>query len=908
MSVQAARELFDNFIKDDLPEVMLFLKHITSIELYELSPDGTKTDLAIIQIKNADDVKAERSKNRGRNSRAETIHYELKIAMTSNPGSINSKTYTRRWIITHYVNNFSTAFTAVVERLDPVENPDAIRTMMISDKLLPHVALAFPVPDATTSPKQIFSGRLFSLLPLPIITHFPLHIHGRLALNPSRQNLRNAEGTAMDLRRRLRVEWNRLVFTRFVPEAWVSLMKYLVSTSRDFDVFDIWPISAVIRDGGHGYWQDLPKLFLKEAATRDVWPLWSKQSPPRRKQLNSVVLAMKGENSDLHTALASCNVPVVVVPPSVLDDVSASEFKAKILSPATAVPFLRDNSKALSGLPGIAIKRICDYLVTAEDINLIFNLPIIPNVKGAHISLSPNRVYTLADESEAAVFSAIDLNMLAAEGMSASTSKLLLTQCEGRIHILEPKDVVSYLKKRAGGLGVSKAGKVAAHPSIHKWLAEFWTWLDGWKRQAELVKDQASWKAILQLHALPLRTADNRPAARVAGGFAIHPSLVQEEVLSTLVTLEVPVLPSPFPDGLCAMLVSASDVKFILRNLSKKKPLPHLNLFSREVLKNFLARQLSHLLLLPPSTFPVLDLECQTALRALPVFPVRRPEHRDSDIVVLDTAPEGSLFVSRSVPVVPKFPKVRFIDYDAAMPLCQALKAEVLDEIAVLKIAITGDVWTQLEPGIVPAVIDRLIWRLSDFDEPMRRMFSELKFIDVGNQGARKSPNSVIDPTSSLACLFDLEDEVLPTGKFAIEKEGPHIRRLCNSNMLQTVLTDAIIEERIDKIVALSEEGQSERGRQKALRLLGLLDKRPKEQSSSLRSSELKDILHRKAWIPLRDQLCHLSDLWDSRPTDILLCDWALRTLPIEINSPNLRTSIGWDVIPFNVLRRQLIE
>ncbi|KAG8937650.1 hypothetical protein FRC00_002978, partial [Tulasnella sp. 408] len=157
MSVQAARELFDSFIKDDLPEVMLFLKHITSIELYELSPDGTKTDLAIIQIKNADEVKAERSKNRGRSSRAEMNHYELKISMTSNPGSMNSKTYTRRWIITHYVDSFGIAVTAMVKRLDPGENPEGIKARMISDKLFPHVALAFPVPDAIASPKHIFS-------------------------------------------------------------------------------------------------------------------------------------------------------------------------------------------------------------------------------------------------------------------------------------------------------------------------------------------------------------------------------------------------------------------------------------------------------------------------------------------------------------------------------------------------------------------------------------------------------------------------------------------------------------------------------------------------------------------------------------------------------------------------------
>lgn len=116
-------------------------------------------------------------------------------------------------------------------------------------------------------------------------------------------------------------------------------MKYLVSTSQDFDVFDIWPSSSIIRDGGHGYWPHLPYLVLKEAATRDVWPLWSRQSS--RHQLPSVVVTLNDNDPNLLPALVSCNVPVVVVPPNVLADISASEFKDTILSPATVVPFLR---------------------------------------------------------------------------------------------------------------------------------------------------------------------------------------------------------------------------------------------------------------------------------------------------------------------------------------------------------------------------------------------------------------------------------------------------------------------------------------------------------------------------------------------------------------------------------------
>lgn len=198
MSVEAVRELFYNFIKNDLPEVMLFLKHITSIELSEISPDGTENVYASIQINNADEIIAERSKNRGRSSRAETSHYELEVSMKSDPASPNSTSSTRRWIITHYVDSFEIASDAMAKRLDRVENPDQVEAMMIADKLFPHVALAFPVPDSAASPEQIFSGRLFTLLPLPIITHFPLHVHATLSLTSSRQNLRNADETVMD--------------------------------------------------------------------------------------------------------------------------------------------------------------------------------------------------------------------------------------------------------------------------------------------------------------------------------------------------------------------------------------------------------------------------------------------------------------------------------------------------------------------------------------------------------------------------------------------------------------------------------------------------------------------------------------------------------------------------------------
>ncbi|KIO21526.1 hypothetical protein M407DRAFT_41534, partial [Tulasnella calospora MUT 4182] len=78
--------------------------------------------------------------------------------------------------------------------------------------------LALPVPrnGATSIPN--FQGRLFALLPLPIITGFPVHINAVLALVSSRQNLRNSVDVEPGSREKFLVEWNRVIFSELVPK------------------------------------------------------------------------------------------------------------------------------------------------------------------------------------------------------------------------------------------------------------------------------------------------------------------------------------------------------------------------------------------------------------------------------------------------------------------------------------------------------------------------------------------------------------------------------------------------------------------------------------------------------------------------------------------------------------------
>lgn len=188
--------MFKAFIKDELPEALLFLKNINEIKLLEIDEHGNETVSATATIENADAVASYRSRE-GR-KQEETSHYSINI--TIQVGS--APPLTCSWIITQFNEKDAKEFGPFARRKDATasghlakrlkRSQKDVEAAMSKDKLLPQVALALPVPPAGPTSIPEFQGRLFTLLRLPIITSFPVHINAVLALVSSRQNLRNS--------------------------------------------------------------------------------------------------------------------------------------------------------------------------------------------------------------------------------------------------------------------------------------------------------------------------------------------------------------------------------------------------------------------------------------------------------------------------------------------------------------------------------------------------------------------------------------------------------------------------------------------------------------------------------------------------------------------------------------------
>lgn len=172
------RTLMEKFIEEELELVLLFLSHLSSVEVREINAEGRMQVLATA-TKISRQVIFKSCDATGCVPKAETIR-------TTRGGS---PTASSDWYIIPTSATAEDCVDGLAAALD--DTTEHVRKELEREKLRPDVALAFPQNSLS------FNGRLFTFLPLPLSTGFPCHVHGIFSLTDSRQNLRNPSETIM---------------------------------------------------------------------------------------------------------------------------------------------------------------------------------------------------------------------------------------------------------------------------------------------------------------------------------------------------------------------------------------------------------------------------------------------------------------------------------------------------------------------------------------------------------------------------------------------------------------------------------------------------------------------------------------------------------------------------------------
>jgi hypothetical protein len=160
------REILRGFVSNELESVILFLKHVTSIEVCRIDPLGMESILGKVEIDRLDVTG-----NSGQAHRTVTLTME------------DGNTTTRTWFFYHHHVAKDKVTGLISSRLE-----HDIEDRLTQEKLTPGVDIAFPLQGPN------IRGGLFTLLPLPInLPGSSFHLNATFALTPDRQNLKKKQ-------------------------------------------------------------------------------------------------------------------------------------------------------------------------------------------------------------------------------------------------------------------------------------------------------------------------------------------------------------------------------------------------------------------------------------------------------------------------------------------------------------------------------------------------------------------------------------------------------------------------------------------------------------------------------------------------------------------------------------------
>ena len=229
-------------------ELLLFLKSVQSIHVYEIpaDSDGTREEILRITTKNYQTVQEARQTILNAipedfNHLIERCRHQEYLANLSYRHEIETvsltQTITSIWRV------------AQVMRIDGGEELANVITAMYEsrEKVLPWAGAAARISTSCQGEKaQPIRGRVYCFLPLPLETEFPIHINGFFNLNSSRDNLSSDLGqTGKD---RPRAIWNQLLVRHVVSHACANLIADLVEDLGQYnpqEYYQLWPIQKI---------------------------------------------------------------------------------------------------------------------------------------------------------------------------------------------------------------------------------------------------------------------------------------------------------------------------------------------------------------------------------------------------------------------------------------------------------------------------------------------------------------------------------------------------------------------------------------------------------------------------------------------------------------------------------------
>jgi hypothetical protein len=701
------------------------------------------------------------------------------------------------------------------------------------------------------------------------------------------------------------VEWNRAIFEKFGPTAWINILSGLTVPS---DFWAAWPPEE---HNKNSYWAKLIHSIIEIAITSklSIFPLVSSDGPASYTALNNDSILLAPPDPKVSLALLTRLKLTVIQPPAHIFNILTSgtlQVSASVLAPTAVHKVLRikySDDKQFS-VSQEDVAEAIKYLVfsdTTPTIENIFELPWLFHedrspAKLSRSSMPSHIVPTTADE--ASLFSSRN-DMLSWASMSPELRDYLMRQASlptshrsANVVLLTPNHVINYLQERFRGFNSSVA-EVLADSAVIDWLVCFWKWAMDWNGNTALFN---RYREFHDLHLLPTEIKTIR---KISSQIMVFKH-IDKAAIAALTRLGIHSLHSDLSQNnpLVQMLEKYSFAitprnrsyfsflanNFALAKLVRLRPEDHVTIH-----ESLYETQLAIKSTLSSSE--------KDKFSCLPIFHIRQESGKNSILAPVSGDRQILVTVENDVPL-PLFPGRQPIYVDVSKPGTQKLidmvqSSKVHHELDLLQLAI--DNWKAQSSDLKEKFIKRIFDNLPKISLPQLKT---LPFVTVDNSNQLVAPCGLIDPSSRLSQLYTGERGKFPAGKFA---SGNYLSMMHVYDFLKSRLDQGIVSERIKY---LSNTSHSTSTIEKAKAFVKLLDDNWKDDYGPI-VAEARD----NTWLPSKTLVSPSKsrDRYEGLNQHLHLYDLVLEILVLDpLKSLGLRRALGWsDGVSTDVLLQQ---
>ena len=354
-------------LKEEAKFLLLFLRSIDTIEVFELPQQGGQQQLFRVEI-----------------AEKEQTYRDRKHFMDQLKSAHESQSYS----ISQYINVVTNFHVAVTDDdhttrshwlvADQVGSPSPeVQTAAVKQHVFPWVGVALELKD-DTAPTPTSSGRVFCFLPMPAEASSPLpvHVNGTFGLNDERRTLK---WPGIERKNDPTAEWNTLLVSELLPPCYALLLNRAKDLLAPKECYSAWPeVSRVC----YTNWKDLLLPLFRILVSQPV--VWTERSDTKVGRWivpsEGVFVPREGNFSVIvHRILSSCSVRLVDVPPGIWDGFQLEGFSPRSVSPSLTRNHIRNQSGSYMSIDAHSKYELLRYCLTDQqysDLQGLFLLPL----------------------------------------------------------------------------------------------------------------------------------------------------------------------------------------------------------------------------------------------------------------------------------------------------------------------------------------------------------------------------------------------------------------------------------------------------------------------------------------------------------------------------------------------------